>query len=66
MVRLLYCHLYHHGAKKLTSSHFYKTCQAISEVLPPGNDEKRLLEGFLAESKRVKLDTEPKQRGLFE
>jgi len=46
--------------------HFYKTCQAISEVLPPGNDEKRLLEGFLAESKRVKLDTGHKQRELFE
>ena len=46
--------------------YFYKTCQAISEVLSPGNDEKRLLEGFLAESKRVKLDIGPKQRGLFE
>jgi putative DNA methylase len=48
--------------------HFYRTCQAISEVLPPGNDEKRLLEGFLAESKRVmaKLRIETKQRGLFE
>jgi adenine-specific DNA methylase len=48
--------------------YFYRTCQAISEVLPPGNDEKRLLEGFLAESKRVmaKLRIETKQRGLFE
>jgi len=47
---------------------FYRVAQAISESLPNGNGEKKLLEGFLAGKERVVKETmrEAGQRRLFE
>jgi adenine-specific DNA methylase len=47
---------------------FYRVAQAISESLPNGNGEKKLLEGFLAGKERVVKEAmqEAKQRRLFE
>jgi adenine-specific DNA methylase len=47
---------------------FYRVAQAISESLPDGNAEKKLLEGFLAGKERVMKETkqEAGQRRLFE
>jgi hypothetical protein len=47
---------------------FYRVAQAISESLPNGNAEKKLLEGFLAGKERVmrEIKQEAGQRRLFE
>jgi putative DNA methylase len=47
---------------------FYRVAQAISESLPNGNGEKKLLEGFLAGKERIVKETmrEAGQRRLFE
>jgi len=47
---------------------FYRVAQAISESLPNGNGEKKLLEGFLAGKEKVMRESmkEAGQRRLFE
>jgi len=47
---------------------FYRVAQAISESLPDGNGEKKLLEGFLAGKETVMKESmrEARQRRLFE
>jgi putative DNA methylase len=53
-----------HGKSDL----FYRVAQAISECLPNGNREKKLLEGFLAGKERIVKETirEAGQTRLFE
>lgn len=47
---------------------FYRVGQAISESLPEGSSEKKLLEGFIAGKERLKVDSrgEMEQTRLFE
>ncbi|NSW77181.1 MAG: hypothetical protein HPY68_10520 [Candidatus Atribacteria bacterium] len=43
---------------------FWQTAQAISEVLPEGDKEKQLLQGFLS-GRKTWSEVSPKQKGLF-
>jgi len=45
---------------------FYKIAQAISETLPPGSAEKKLLDGFLSGKERLKNEIMNEREGLFE
>ncbi len=46
---------------------FYRVAQAIAETLPPGNQEKRLLEGFLSGKEKLinEIREVIRQRRLF-
>jgi adenine-specific DNA methylase len=50
------------------SEAFYRVAQAVSESLPTGSSEKKLLEGFVAGSDKLKADSreESSQTRLFE